>query len=93
MKSCCPLTDFPAGSRVRIEKLCDCPRARGRLCAMGLTPGTVVEIRSGSGGPCQLLVRGTSLSLGGGLASRVMASMACSCQEKAGAVERQAEAV
>jgi ferrous iron transport protein A len=68
MAPCGPLNQFPAGSRVRIEQLCECSRARGRLCAMGLTPGTVVEICSGCGGPCYLKVRGARLTLGHGLA-------------------------
>ena len=76
MDAYCPLNEFPAGSRVKIEKLCDCPRARGRLCALGLTPGTVVEICSRNGGPCNLKVRGTSVSIGGGLAGRVLGSKA-----------------
>ncbi|WP_082140057.1 FeoA family protein [Desulfovibrio sp. TomC] len=66
-----PLSTFPAGSRVRVETLCDCPRARGRLCAMGITPGTVVEITSGCGGPVCLRARGCCVTLGNGLAQKV----------------------
>jgi len=68
-----PLSQFPAGTRVRIEKLCDCSRARGRLCAMGLTPGTEIEVFANCGGPCCLKVRGTSLTLGQGLARNIFA--------------------
>jgi ferrous iron transport protein A len=68
-----PLSQFPAGTRVRIEQLCECSRARGRLCAMGLTPGTVVEICSCCGGPCYLKVRGSRLTLGHGLAGKILA--------------------
>ena len=66
-----PLSTFPAGSRVRVESLCDCPRARGRLCAMGILPGTVVEITSCCGGPVCLRARGCSFTLGNGLAQKV----------------------
>lgn len=67
-----PLAAFPPGSRVRIETLCDCPKARGRLCALGITPGTVVEITSGCGGPVCLRARGACVTLGQGLASKVL---------------------
>ena len=65
------LSSFPAGSRVRVETLCDCPRARGRLCAMGITPGTVVEITAACGGPICLRARGTCITLGQGLATKI----------------------
>ncbi|MEA4858003.1 MAG: FeoA family protein [Solidesulfovibrio sp.] len=66
------LTHFPAGSRVRVETLCDCPKARGRLCAMGITPGTVVEITACCGGPVCLRARGSCFSIGHGLAEKVL---------------------
>lgn len=69
------LGDFPAGCRVTVEQLCECPRARGRLCALGLTPGTEVEICAGGDGPCRLRVRGTDVVLGQGLASRVQCAL------------------
>ncbi|MGD9608823.1 MAG: ferrous iron transport protein A [Desulfovibrionaceae bacterium] len=65
------LCAFPPGSRVRVETLCDCPKARGRLCAMGITPGTVVEITSTCGGPVCLRARGACVTLGHGLAAKV----------------------
>lgn len=68
------LPQFPAGSRVRIEKLCECPKARGRLCALGLTPGTTVEVCSQGPGPCMLKVRGSNVAIGQGMASRVYGS-------------------
>ena len=57
------LSTFPPGSRVRVESLCDCPRARGRLCAMGITPGTEIEMLSNSKGPLMILVRSSRLCL------------------------------
>ena len=70
------LSTFPPGSRVRVETLCDCPRARGRLCAMGITPGTVVEITSCCGGPVCLRARGACVTLGQGLAAKVLGRLA-----------------
>ena len=70
------LTHFPPGSRVRVEFLCDCPKARGRLCAMGITPGTVVEITAGCGGPVCLRARGACMSIGHGLAEKVLGRLA-----------------
>lgn len=71
MSSIQPLSSFPRGSRVKIMKLCNCPRARGRLCAMGLTPGTIVEVNSNGAGPCRLKVRGSDLVLGNRMAGRI----------------------
>ena len=70
------LATFPPGSRVRVETLCDCPKARGRLCALGITPGTVVEITSGCGGPVCLRARGACVTLGQGIASKVLGRLA-----------------
>lgn len=70
------LATFPPGSRVRVETLCDCPKARGRLCALGITPGTVVEITSGCGGPVCLRARGACVTLGQGIASKVFGRLA-----------------
>ena len=66
------LATFPPGSRVRVETLCDCPKARGRLCALGITPGTVVEITSCCGGPVCLRARGACVTLGHGLAAKIL---------------------
>jgi len=76
MVMCKALPHFPAGSTVRIERLCECPKARGRLCALGLTPGTTVQVCSGGPGPCRLKVRGGSVAIGQGMASGVYCSYA-----------------
>lgn len=77
------LAHFPPGSRVRVESVCDCPKARGRLFAMGITPGTVVEVTAGCGGPVCLRARGACLSIGHGLAEKVMGRLAESCVQAA----------
>ena len=72
METSRPITSFKPGSLVRIQGLEGCPKSRCRLCAMGLTPGTVVEIRSNGRGPCRLKVRGADLVLGRGMSSRIL---------------------
>ncbi len=72
MGRCQPLHAFPDGSRVLIRKLCSCPNARGRLCALGLTPGTTVVVGCRSGSGCRVLVRGAWVVLDQRLASAVM---------------------
>jgi ferrous iron transport protein A len=69
-----PLTAFPKGKHVRIEALEGGSSARCRLCALGLTPGSSLEICSSGPGPCRLKVRGADLVLGHGLAEKVLAS-------------------
>ncbi|EGJ49217.1 FeoA family protein [Desulfocurvibacter africanus] len=69
-----PLTSFAAGSRVKVVNFDSCNHARCRLCALGLTPGVMLEIDSGGPGPLRIRVRGSSLVLGQGLASQVLAS-------------------
>jgi ferrous iron transport protein A len=43
---------------------------------MGITPGTVVEITAGCGGPVCLRARGACFSIGHGLADKVMGRLA-----------------
>lgn len=66
------LCRFPQGSVVRVEELVPCRGARARLYALGLTPGTELEVISSSGGPCRLRVRGSDLVLGHGLANKII---------------------
>lgn len=66
-----PLSQCPRGSKVRIVQLCDDPRCRCRLCALGLTPGVEAQVCEG-GDSCRLCVRGGEVCLGAGLAGRVM---------------------
>lgn len=64
----CTLNKVPAGEKARIKTLCDCPRLRGRLCALGITPGTVVEVCA----PCSIRVRESCLALGEEMAGQVV---------------------
>lgn len=72
--SALPLNRFPSGTRVTITALQAGTGARGHLCALGLTPGTLVEITSCGPGPCRLRIRDTDLLLGHGMAEKVLAS-------------------
>jgi ferrous iron transport protein A len=69
-----PLTRFSGGNTVRIDSLNAGARARGRLCALGLTPGTSLQVSSCGPGPCRLKVRGSDVVIGAGLAEKIMAS-------------------
>ncbi|EPR35633.1 FeoA family protein [Alkalidesulfovibrio alkalitolerans DSM 16529] len=71
-----PLSDFPSGSTVTIERFCDCAggQCRCRLCALGLTPGTRVIVDSAGPGGCRIRVRGADLVIGQGMAEKVLAS-------------------
>jgi ferrous iron transport protein A len=67
------LASFPNGSIVRIARVEDCACPRCRVFALGLTPGTTVEILSSSPGPCRLRVRGSDLVVGHGIAEKILA--------------------
>ena len=63
---CCrrKLNSLPAGCKARIKGVCNKPKLRGRLCALGLTPGTVVEVCA----PCSIRVKDCLLTLGDDIA-------------------------
>jgi ferrous iron transport protein A len=78
----CKLNQVAVGEKVRVSALGDCPKARGRLCALGLTPGTEVEVcsRNGgprNGGPCSVKVRNCCVVLGNGMADQVLCEPLC----------------
>ena len=66
----------PSGCRLRITRLCSGPRENCHLCALGLTPGTQVQIKSCCGGLSRLLVRGCDLILDPSLARLVVCELA-----------------
>ena len=67
------LTEMGEGKRGRIAFIMAGEGATQRLADMGLTPGSDVEILrvSDYGGPISLSVRGSTLALGRGIASKV----------------------
>ncbi|MFO8031199.1 MAG: FeoA family protein [Desulfohalobiaceae bacterium] len=71
--SAIPLNHFPSGSKVKIADFHAGGAARGRLLALGLTPGTEILLTSSGQGPCKMKVRGSELVLGQGMASKILA--------------------
>jgi Fe2+ transport system protein FeoA len=67
-----PLTMARPGQRVRVTRVEGGQGLRGRLCAMGLVPGTPVEVVCFGGGPVVLSVLGGRVMLGRGMAEKVM---------------------
>jgi len=65
-----PLTKFSPGSRVRITGFCGGCNLRGRMCALGILPGTEVEIKNNC--PLQVKVKESSLVLGRGAGEKIL---------------------
>ena len=70
------LGSAPRGCKLRITRLSSGPRENCRLCALGLTPGTQVQVKSCCGGLSRLLVRGCDLILDPSLARQVVCELA-----------------
>jgi ferrous iron transport protein A len=69
-----PLSSIRSGQTVRVESLPVCAQAASRLYALGLTPGTEFKVIQNLFGPILLSVRGSRISLGHGLAGRLLVS-------------------
>lgn len=68
-----PLALVEAGKRVLIVGLAAGEGLRGRLAAMGLVPGTQVEVIMNSArGPFIVSVKGSRIILGLGMAQKIM---------------------
>lgn len=67
------LSHFPCGSTVKVCELDSAQGERARLCALGLTPGTCVQVLDSGGGCCRVRVRGSDLVLGSQMAACVLA--------------------
>lgn len=68
-----PLTIVQSGKRVYVVGMTGGGGLRGRLAAMGLVPGTQIEvIRNLSPGPVIINVRGSRIMLGHGMAQKIM---------------------
>ncbi len=74
-----PLCRIPEGTLVKVEDLDGCRKARSKLYAMGLTPGTELEVVQSGPGPCRLRVRGTDIMLGHGLSQKIFACPLSEC--------------
>lgn len=67
-----PLTETQPGMHVRVSEVNGGKELRARLCALGLTPGTPVEIVSVGSGPVIVKVLDSRLMLGRGMAEKVL---------------------
>jgi len=67
-----PLSRVRPGTRVRILSLSGGRGLVMRLYQMGLVPGEVIEVVMNNAGPVVVLVRGVSIALGKGMASKIL---------------------
>ncbi|MFP4084789.1 MAG: ferrous iron transport protein A [Desulfonatronovibrio sp.] len=70
-----PINYFPNGSMVRVVSLDAGKCAFSRLCAMGLVPGTLVQVFRNGKGPVRLKFRDTELVLGRSFAEKIIARL------------------
>ena len=82
MDTLIPLTAARVGQRVRVSQVYGGHGLRGRLCAMGLTPGTPVEVVCDGGGPVVLDVLGSRLMIGRGMAAKILVREVQAAPEK-----------
>ncbi|MEM1680842.1 MAG: FeoA family protein [Sulfolobales archaeon] len=68
------LINVPSGSKVKIVDIIAGYGLKDRLMQMGLTPGTVVDVVENSKGPIIISVKGVTLALGRGMASKIVVS-------------------
>lgn len=67
-----PLTMVHEGSRAVLRSVEGGRQMRGRLAALGLLPGTELEVVLNSGkGPFVVAVRGSRIVIGRGMAARI----------------------
>jgi ferrous iron transport protein A len=67
-----PLTKIQEGVKARLHSITGGRQLRTRLAALGLLPGTEIEVIQNSGkGPFVVSVRGSRIVIGRGMASRV----------------------
>lgn len=67
------LCDVKSGEKTRVHCLSPTqPCHLGKLCAMGITPGTEIEMLSNARGPLRILVRNSRLCLCRSLAQAIL---------------------
>ncbi len=67
-----PLDTVQPGQQVRVSQLDSRAGLRGRLYAMGLTPGTTVKLVADGGGPLVLSILGSRVMIGRGMAEKIL---------------------
>ncbi len=67
-----PLTEITEGMKAKLHSITGGRELRTRLAALGLLPGTEIEVVQNSGkGPFVVSVKGSRIVIGRGMASRV----------------------
>ena len=67
-----PLTNIKEGVKAKLQSIHGGRQLRTRLAALGLLPGTEIEVIQNSGkGPFVVSVKGSRIVIGRGMASRV----------------------
>ena len=67
-----PLTNIKEGFKAKLQSIDGGRQLRTRLAALGLLPGTEIEVIQNSGkGPFVVSVRGSRIVIGRGMASNV----------------------
>ncbi len=67
-----PLTNVDEGARAILRSVEGGRQLRGRLAALGLLPGTELEVVQNSGrGPFVVSVKGSRIVIGRGMAARI----------------------
>ncbi len=71
------LSDAPAGEKLRVSSIAGGRNLCGRMAAMGIYPGVVMElVCAGCGSPCLVRVHGGTLSLGAGVSQKILVTPA-----------------
>lgn len=65
------LADLKEGEHATILSVEGSDGDRGRLCALGLTPGTDIEVTHNGSGQCTMVVRGCTVVLGSELFAHI----------------------
>ena len=76
-----PLTGAPACQIVQVVQTSGGRRHRAKLAAMGVLPGSRLKVCCNLGGPLIVEAKGSRLSLGRGMAARVMVKSIGSIEE------------
>jgi len=67
-----PLNEARSREIVRIADTVGCGKHRAKLATLGLTPGSTMTVCLNMGGPLVVEARGSRLSLGRGMASKIL---------------------
>ena len=71
MNSNLTLASVPVGQAVRLTKISAGRRLNHRLTELGLTPGVELSVIQDNGGPILILVRGSRIAIGRGIARKI----------------------